>query len=141
LHSPVDDLDPDEPDALRPERRAPCAASRAGSPHRVLTRSRARASPLAITTTLPSLAGAAPAPVRSQWSALASALADHEHEHRAIALACRGELARRLAGVRGADDCDALRRALDAAGRSAVAECRARADHFDRDTRHGASGR
>jgi predicted secreted Zn-dependent protease len=96
---------------------------------------------LAITTTLPSLSGAAPTPVRSQWSALASALEDHEREHRAIALACRDELQRRLSGVRGADDCDALRRALDAVGRSAVAECRARADVFDRATQHGAGGR
>jgi predicted secreted Zn-dependent protease len=96
---------------------------------------------LAITTTLPSLAGAAPPPVRSQWSALASALADHERGHRAIALACRDELARKLSRVRGADDCDALRRALDAVGRNAVAECRARTDVFDRETNHGAGGR
>jgi predicted secreted Zn-dependent protease len=96
---------------------------------------------LAITTTLPSLSAAAPAAVRSEWSALASALAEHEGTHRAIALECRDELARSLARVRGADDCDALRRALDAAGRSAVAECRARAAGFDRETAHGARER
>jgi predicted secreted Zn-dependent protease len=96
---------------------------------------------LSITTTLPLLEGAAPPRVRSQWSALASALAEHEQEHRAIALECRDALAERLAGVRGGSDCDALRRALDAAGRSAVAECRARAEGFDRDTNFGAGGR
>jgi predicted secreted Zn-dependent protease len=96
---------------------------------------------LAITTTLPLLEGATPARVRSQWSALASALAEHEQEHRTIALECRDALADRLAAVRGADDCDTLRRALDAVGRRAVAECRARADVFDRDTNFGTGGR
>jgi predicted secreted Zn-dependent protease len=96
---------------------------------------------LAITTTLPSLAGAAPEPVRSEWSALAAALDAHEAVHRAIALECRDELARSLSGVRGADDCHALRRALDAAGQRAVAECRARTDVYDRATNHGAGGR
>jgi predicted secreted Zn-dependent protease len=96
---------------------------------------------LAITTTLPSLAGPTPEPVRSDWSALASRLAEHEDAHRALALECRDELARSLARVRGADDCDALRRALDAVGRSAVAECRARAAGFDRETRYGTGGR
>jgi predicted secreted Zn-dependent protease len=96
---------------------------------------------LAITTTLPSLTDAAPEPVRSEWGALAAALDAHEAVHRAIALECRDELALSLAGVRGADDCDALRRALDAAGRRALAACRARADVYDRETNHGAGGR
>lgn len=96
---------------------------------------------LAITTTLPSLAGAAPEPVRSEWSELASALAEHEGAHRAIALECRDELERSLGRIRGADDCDALRRALDAAGRSAIAECRARAAGFDRETDYGTGAR
>jgi predicted secreted Zn-dependent protease len=96
--------------------------------------------PLAITTTLPSLSTPVPEHVHSQWSALEAALAEHEHGHRRIALECRDELSRRLAAVASASDCAALRRALDHTGRAALAECRARDDGFDRATNHGAGG-
>jgi len=92
---------------------------------------------VAITTTLPDLSTPVPQPVRSQWQALASQLAEHEDGHRQIALACRDELSRRLAAVRPTSDCAELHRALDLTGRAAVAECRARDDGFDRETNHG----
>ena len=92
---------------------------------------------VAITTTLPDLSTPVPQPVRSQWTALASQLAEHEDGHRQIALACRDELWRRLAAVRPASDCAELHRTLDLTGRAAVAECRARDDGFDRETNHG----
>ena len=95
---------------------------------------------VAITTTLPDLSTPVPQPVRSQWTALASQLAEHENGHRQIALECRDELSRRLAAVRPASDCAELHRALDRTGRAAVAECRARDDGFDRETNHGVRG-
>jgi predicted secreted Zn-dependent protease len=97
--------------------------------------------PLAITTTLPSLRTPVPEPVHAQWRALAAALAEHEHGHRRIALACRDELSRRLAALARASDCAELRRALDHAGRGALAECRARDAGFDRETNHGVGRR
>ena len=95
---------------------------------------------VAITTTLPDLSTPVPQPVRSQWTALASKLAAHEDGHRRIALECRDELSRRLSAVRPASDCAELHRTLDLTGRTAVAECRARDDGFDRETEHGVRG-
>ena len=96
---------------------------------------------VAITTTLPDLSTPVPQPVRSQWNALASKLAEHEDGHRRIALDCRDELSRRLAAVRPTSDCAELHRTLDLTGRAAVAECRARDDGFDRETNHGVGSR
>lgn len=93
-----------------------------------------------ITTTLPDLATPVAQPVRSQWQALASRLAEHEDGHRRIALECRDELSRRLAAVRPASDCAELHRTLDLTGRATVAECRARDGGFDRETHHGVGG-
>ena len=96
---------------------------------------------VAITTTLPDLSTPVPLPVRAEWNALAGRLAEHEDGHRRIALECRDEVSRRLASVRAANDCAALRRVLERTGRTAVAECRARDEGFDRETNHGVAHR
>jgi predicted secreted Zn-dependent protease len=91
----------------------------------------------AVTITLPRLAGAVPPPVRARWLAFEAALADHEDGHRTITLACRDELAERLASVGVARDCADLRRRLEAAGSEVDAACRARHAAFDERTEHG----
>jgi len=90
-----------------------------------------------ITITLPSLRSAVPRHVHTQWQAFHDALADHEDGHRRITLACRDELAQRLARVGPARDCADLQQRVDAAGHAVDAACRARHAAFDEQTEHG----
>jgi len=94
---------------------------------------------LDITMTLPKWDRSKGAPARlvNQWERYNGALRLHEDGHYDIAVAAAKEIRRRVEGQRGAVDCQALGRDIDATAETVLLEYRRQEVEYDKRTKHG----